>query len=84
MMSFLVKFFLLPLENLIKKFLIFFIHIYQKTLSPYIGQACRFEPTCSQYALDCLNQKNLLRGLFLIFYRLIRCNPLHPGGIDKL
>ena len=60
------------------------IHLYQKTLSLYIGQECRFYPSCSNYALECLDVFILPKAIFLIVYRLLRCNPLCKGGHDPV
>lgn len=57
---------------------------YQLLLSPYVGSACRFHPTCSQYAMDALRHHGTARGLALAVRRLMKCHPLHPGGIDQV
>ena len=58
------------------------VHLYRWTLSPLLGPACRFQPTCSVYALAVLQTEPLGRALSLIARRLGRCHPFHPGGID--
>jgi putative membrane protein insertion efficiency factor len=58
------------------------IKLYQLALSPLLGPCCRFYPTCSHYALQALDKHGVLKGLFLILKRLIKCHPWHPGGID--
>ena len=55
---------------------------YQRLLSPLLPQACRFAPTCSEYARLALIEHGLLRGLALATWRLARCHPFHPGGWD--
>lgn len=60
------------------------IKLYQYTLSPYIGQQCRFSPTCSQYAIDAINQYGGLKGFYLGLRRLARCHPWHVGGHDPI
>ena len=55
---------------------------YQRLLSPLLPPACRFEPTCSEYARQALADHGLLRGLALAAWRLARCHPFHPGGWD--
>jgi len=57
---------------------------YRKFLSPLMRPSCRFQPSCSAYALEALEKKPFLRALLLISWRLIRCNPFHPGGYDPL
>ena len=62
--------------------LIGLIRIYQYTLSPLLGNACRFEPSCSRYMVDSLRKHGLFRGLARGLRRLSRCHPWHPGGYD--
>ena len=58
------------------------IRLYQIFLSPLFPRACRFYPSCSQYALVAFKQHGLLRGGWLSLARLARCHPWHPGGVD--
>lgn len=58
------------------------IRLYQWTLSPYLGRACRFYPTCSNYALEAIELHGTLRGSWLAARRLCKCHPFHPGGFD--
>jgi len=60
------------------------IRIYQWTLSPWIGPACRFEPTCSRYAIEAVERHGPLRGSWLAAKRLSRCHPLGDYGYDPL
>jgi uncharacterized protein len=60
------------------------IRVYQWTLSPLIGPACRFYPSCSQYALQSVLRFGLLHGSWLSVKRLGRCHPWHPGGFDPV
>jgi putative membrane protein insertion efficiency factor len=55
---------------------------YQWLVSPLLPAACRFAPTCSEYARRALVEHGLLRGLALTAWRLARCHPFHPGGWD--
>ncbi len=55
---------------------------YQRAVSPLLPPACRFAPTCSEYARLALAEHGLVRGLALAAWRLARCHPLHPGGWD--
>lgn len=57
---------------------------YRVMISPLFGQACRFEPTCSQYALDAVTRYGALQGLGLAVVRLMKCHPFHPGGENPL
>lgn len=62
--------------------LLLIIKIYQHTLSRLFGNVCRFEPSCSSYALACLEGHGALRGALLSLLRLCKCHPFHPGGYD--
>jgi len=70
--------------------LIGLVRLYQKTLSPVLpvifGPACgcRFYPTCSHYAAEALQVHGALRGTWLALLRLLKCTPLHPGGLDPV
>jgi len=68
--------------QVVAKVLIFLIRIYQRTLSRLLGNVCRFEPSCSRYAVACLENHGALRGSLLSVVRLCKCHPFHPGGID--
>jgi uncharacterized protein len=63
------------LSRMIRRFFQFLIRLYQKTLSPIIGNQCRFYPTCSCYAHDALAQYGTIKGLFLTIRRLLKCHP---------
>ncbi len=67
---------------MISRALIFLIRIYQWTLSPLLGNVCRFEPSCSRYAVKCLEYHGALRGSWLAARRVARCHPFNPGGHD--
>jgi putative membrane protein insertion efficiency factor len=58
------------------------IRLYQLTLSRLVGRACRFEPSCSRYAIACLEEHGFARGGLLSLWRLCKCHPFHPGGYD--
>lgn len=55
---------------------------YKRHLSPLLPRACRFSPTCSEYARLAVLKHGVTRGAALGLGRLLRCQPLHPGGID--
>lgn len=63
---------------------IFLIRMYQKTLSPLLGNSCRFTPSCSQYTIDSINEYGLFKGIFIGVKRIIRCNPFSKGGYDPV
>lgn len=58
------------------------VRLYQGLISPWFPQACRFAPTCSEYARLALLEHGLGRGVWLALKRLVRCRPLNPGGFD--
>ncbi len=70
--------------SLLKFFFIFLVKIYQKCLSPFLGKNCRFHPTCSKYALDCLENLSLPKAVLRIGVRLMKCHPFHSGGYDPI
>ena len=55
---------------------------YQWLISPLVGSACRFAPTCSEYARLSVIDHGLIQGLWLAARRVVRCQPFHPGGFD--
>jgi len=72
------------MKLIISAILVFLIKAYRLVLSPWLGQQCRFHPTCSQYALDALEQHGPYRGCWLTIKRLASCHPWHEGGIDPV
>lgn len=60
------------------------IRAYQRWLSPCLPPLCRFQPTCSQYTLEAIQRYGFLKGCWLGTRRLLRCNPLFPGGHDPV
>ena len=62
--------------------LVWLIRGYQLVVSPWLGRGCRFEPSCSRYAMACVQAHGALRGSLLSAKRLCKCHPFHPGGYD--
>ena len=62
--------------------LVVLLEVYKRRISPLLPPSCRFTPTCSEYARLALLKHGLARGLTLTAWRLLRCQPLHPGGVD--
>jgi putative membrane protein insertion efficiency factor len=60
------------------------IVVYQRVISPAFPRRCRYEPTCSSYAVRALQQFGILRGLVLATWRVLRCNPFSHGGYDPV
>ena len=67
-----------------KWLLIGLVRVYQATLSPFLGGACRFEPSCSRYGIEALRRHGALRGSWLTLRRLLRCRPYGPSGYDPV
>ena len=57
---------------------------YQLVLSPVLGPACRFYPSCSEYTAQAIQKYGFGKGVYLGVRRLLRCHPFHPGGFDPL
>jgi len=60
------------------------LKFYRRFISPYTPASCRFSPTCSQYAIDAIQDLGPLRGTPLVAWRIIRCNPFCKGGHDPV
>lgn len=60
------------------------VRFYRAWISPVLPPTCRFEPSCSAYAVDALVEHGALRGTWLTLRRLLRCGPWHPGGWDPV
>ncbi|MBK5007153.1 membrane protein insertion efficiency factor YidD [Pseudomonas sp. S32] len=64
--------------------LVALIRGYQLIISPLLGPRCRFYPSCSHYAIEALRVHGAGRSSWLTLRRLLRCHPLHPGGVDPV
>ena len=60
------------------------ILLYQRVLSPLLPRRCKYEPTCSRYAVEAIRELGVARGLVLAAWRLLRCNPWSHGGYDPV
>jgi putative membrane protein insertion efficiency factor len=60
------------------------IAFYRFWISPWLGPACRFDPTCSAYAAEAVHHFGVIKGSGLAFWRLLKCHPFHPGGYDPV
>lgn len=60
------------------------IEVYRRWISPGLPRRCKYEPTCSRYAVQAVQEYGILRGLVLALWRLARCNPLSHGGFDPV
>ncbi|CAL1328968.1 membrane protein insertion efficiency factor YidD [Candidatus Providencia siddallii] len=72
------------LQSFCIKILIMLLIAYQAFISPLLGKNCRFDPTCSNYGIEVLCRFGLFKGIFLMIKRILKCNPLHPGGKDPV
>ena len=68
----------------LSKLLILLIKLYQITLSPFIGGACRYTPTCSNYGLEAIKKYGAFKGGWLTFKRVLSCNPWGGSGYDPV
>lgn len=66
-----------------KYILVYIIKIYQKIPGPW-HDACRFQPTCSNYAIGVLQEFDFFKGFYLMIKRLLKCNPWNKGGYDPI
>ena len=69
-------------EAHLKRVVIDLLKLYQWALSPLVGPCCRFHPTCSNYMIEAVETYGVCRGVWLGVKRLLKCHPLHPGGVD--
>ena len=69
---------------MIKNIFISFIKLYQYLISPMLGSHCRFNPTCSNYAIEAIKKHNLIKALYLSFKRILKCHPWGKSGEDPV
>lgn len=67
-----------------KKVFIKLIRLYQRYISPLTPPTCRFQPTCSNYAVEAISQYGVIKGTWLGTKRILKCHPFHPGGYDPV
>ncbi|WP_106850185.1 membrane protein insertion efficiency factor YidD [Blastococcus sp. Marseille-P5729] len=72
------------MSSLASRILVAPIRFYQRAISPLKPPTCRFYPTCSQYAVEAIRVHGAWRGLGYASWRLLKCGPWHPGGIDHV
>ena len=67
-----------------KRIVMGMLKLYQLTISPLLGPCCRFYPSCSNYMIGAIETHGVCRGIWLGVKRLLKCHPLHPGGVDPV
>ncbi len=67
-----------------KRVFLFLLVVYRKTISPFLGNNCRFVPTCSAYTYESIEKHGVLKGVFLGIKRILKCHPFHKGGFDPV
>ena len=63
---------------------ILLVRVYQRCISRFLPPVCRFTPSCSQYMIDAIRKKGFVLGVLKGIWRILRCNPLFPGGYDPV
>lgn len=69
---------------MMKRIMLAIIRFYKRQISPSLPPACRFTPTCSAYAMEAIERYGALKGGWMAFLRILRCNPLCKGGYDPV
>lgn len=72
------------MKSISSKIIIYLIKAYRLILSPWLGNHCRFYPSCSAYAIEALQQHGAVKGSWLAIKRLACCHPWHEGGVDPV
>ena len=70
--------------GLLKLILLGIIRLYQKTISPLLGDVCRYYPSCSNYGLEAIRSHGAIKGSLLAAWRILRCHPWAAGGVDPV
>ena len=60
------------------------LHLYRWLISPNLGARCRYYPSCSAYGVQAVRELGVVKGSILAAWRVVRCNPFSPGGVDEL
>ena len=71
-------------SGLVVGFIVALLRFWHRAISPFLGQRCRFEPSCSCYSAEAFQRFGLAGGARLAAARLLRCHPFHPGGFDPV
>jgi putative membrane protein insertion efficiency factor len=68
----------------VNRYFIAIIRRYRLHISPFLPRACRFTPSCSEYAIEAFEKKSALRAIWMTALRIAKCHPFHPGGYDPV
>ncbi|MDQ5895880.1 MAG: uncharacterized protein QG596_2141 [Actinomycetota bacterium] len=68
----------------VKRIVLLPVHAYRRWLSPLLPRRCKYEPTCSAYAIEAVERFGVIRGTVLACWRILRCNPFSHGGFDPV
>ncbi|MDP6810593.1 MAG: membrane protein insertion efficiency factor YidD [Kiritimatiellia bacterium] len=69
---------------MIQSLVLLILRTYKVVISPWLGDCCRFHPSCSSYCSDAVKRFGVVRGIWLGFIRICKCHPFHPGGMDPV
>jgi hypothetical protein len=69
---------------MVKNLLLFIIRFYQKKISSFLPNSCRFYPTCSEFAYQTIEKYGAIKGIYLFLKRILKCHPFSEGGYDPL
>lgn len=72
------------LNRLVSRLLILLVRLYQIAISPFLGNNCRFYPSCSSYMIEAIQTHGVFKGLYLGTKRILRCHPYSEGGMDPV
>jgi putative membrane protein insertion efficiency factor len=72
------------LTSLARRLFIMLVRVYQLIISPFLGNNCRYYPTCSQYTIEAIELHGIFKGTWLGMKRISRCHPFHEGGVDPV
>jgi len=70
--------------GVVARLLVIMIRCYQKAISPFLPNSCRFWPTCSDYAIEAIQTYGAVKGTLKASLRVMKCHPFHPGGYDPV
>ncbi len=72
------------INRFITRILILLVRLYQIAISPFLGNNCRFYPSCSSYMIEAIQVHGVIKGLYLGTRRILRCHPYSDGGLDPV